>query len=83
MEHNCLSSYLLDTTLACSVLLISNPDESIEHIDMRQLKSVEFLPLARKDKANNFMLDTWRYSPFTGEKLPPIADDADPAKPVK
>ena len=63
-------SDLGDAQNACSFLLITNPDESVEKIDMIKLKSVEFYPLPRKDKANNFMFDTWRYSPFTGEKLP-------------
>jgi hypothetical protein len=55
---------------ACSFLLIRNPDESTEIIDMRRLKSIEFLSPARRDKAGNFMFDTWHFSPFTGEKLP-------------
>jgi hypothetical protein len=54
----------------CSVLLIENSDDSKERINMRDLKSIEFLPGARKDKGGHFMFDTWRYSPFTGEKLP-------------
>jgi hypothetical protein len=54
---------------ACSVLMIMNQDEGHERIDMRKLKSVEFLPAPKKDKAGNGMFDTWRYSPFTGERL--------------
>ena len=57
---------------ACSLLIITNTDESTEQINMMSLKSVEFLPPARRDKAGNFMFDTWRYSPFTGEKLGPV-----------
>lgn len=61
---------LTDPENACSILHISNADESKEAIDMRELKSIEFLPAPRKDKADNVMFDGWRFSPFTGEKLP-------------
>ena len=40
-----------DENMACSSLVIQNPDESTEHIDMRKLKSIEFLPAARKDRS--------------------------------
>jgi hypothetical protein len=60
-----------DPTRVCSSLVISNQDEGREVIDIRKLKAIEFLPVAKKDKAGNMMFDTWRYSPFTGEKLQP------------
>jgi hypothetical protein len=55
---------------ACSTIHIGNGDDSTETLDMRDLKSIVFLPRPRKDKLANAMLDTWRYSPFTGERLP-------------
>jgi hypothetical protein len=60
---------LKEASNACSALIIVNQDEGQERIDMRQLKSVEFLPAPRKDKMGNTMFEIWRYSPFTGEKL--------------
>lgn len=59
-----------DPNFACTFLFTGNDDEGHEIIDMRKLKSIEFLPAARRDKTGNFMFDTWRFSPFTGEKLP-------------
>jgi len=58
----------------CSILFIGNADEGTEKLNMRDLKSVEFLPAGRKDKLGNAMFDTWKFSPFTGERLPSPAN---------
>lgn len=54
----------------CRILYTHNEDDGDQKIDLQKVKSVEFLGPARKDKAGNAMFDTWRHSPFTGEKLP-------------
>jgi hypothetical protein len=54
----------------CRVLCTQNEDGGDQKIDLQKVKSVEFMAAARKDKAGNAMFDTWRYSPYTGEKLP-------------
>jgi hypothetical protein len=54
----------------CRFLYAYNADDGNQTIDLQKLKSVEFIAPARKDKAANAMYDTWRYSPYTGEKLP-------------
>ena len=54
----------------CSMLFIGNGDDGTEKLNMRDLKSIEFLPAPRKDKLGNAMFDTWKFSPFTGERLP-------------
>jgi hypothetical protein len=54
----------------CRTLFTHNEDDGDQKIDLQKVKSVQFLGPARKDKAGNAMFDTWRYSPFTGEKLP-------------
>jgi len=53
----------------CDVLMVRNQDDSLEKVDLRKVQSVDFLGVARKDRANNAMFDPWRFSPFTGEKL--------------
>ena len=57
-------------TFDCRVLYTHNDDDGDQKIDLQKVKSVEFLEPARKDKAGNALFDTWRYSPFTGEKVP-------------
>lgn len=54
----------------CAFLYLYNPDGGAEIVDMEQIRSVEFLKAPRKDQAGNAMFDNWKYSPFTGEKLP-------------
>jgi hypothetical protein len=82
MSDGCPAFYeIAEAKDACSFVVITNSDESIERINLMSLKAVDFYPLPRKDKAGNLMFDTWRYSPLTGEKLPPVADNAD--SPVK
>jgi hypothetical protein len=49
---------------------VANQDGGTERLDLAQVKSVEFAATARRDKDGNAMFDQWRYSPFTGEKLP-------------
>ena len=53
----------------CRTLFTHNQDDGDQKIDLQKVKSVEFVGPARKDKAGNAMFETWKYSPFTGEKL--------------
>ncbi|MBZ5623428.1 MAG: hypothetical protein LAQ69_32605 [Acidobacteriia bacterium] len=53
----------------CNVFYVRNEDDGQEKIELRKVKSVEFLGPVRKDKAGNAMFEHWRYSPFTGERL--------------
>jgi hypothetical protein len=53
----------------CRYLYVKSDDDSSQKIDLRNVKSVEFLGPVRKDKARNAMFDHWVFSPFTGEKL--------------
>jgi len=70
MIDGCQSGALLeDLAGAYSILQIGKGDDSTEKLNMLELKSIEFLPRPRKDKLGNAMLDTWHYSPFTGERL--------------
>ncbi len=59
-----------DEGFTCNNLFVRNEDDGIEKIELRKVKLVEFIGPARKDKAGNAMYEPWRYSPFTGEKLP-------------
>lgn len=59
-----------DDRFHCNILWVRNEDDSVEKIDLRKISQVEFFGAARKDKAGNAMFDLWRYSPFTGERLP-------------
>lgn len=59
-----------DERFTCDVLWVQNQDDSFEKIDLRKVQTVDFLGAARKDRAGNAMFDPWRYSPFTGERLP-------------
>jgi hypothetical protein len=45
-------------------------DGGTEEFNLSQVKSMQFLSAVRSDKFKNLMFDNWRYSPFTGEKLP-------------
>ena len=54
----------------CRTLFTQNQDDGVQKIDLQKVKSVEFVGPARKDKAGNAMFELWKYSPFTGEKLP-------------
>jgi hypothetical protein len=54
----------------CKFLEIRSEDDGRQRIDLLNVKQVDFLPPARKDRAGNAMFDHWRYSPYTGEKLP-------------
>lgn len=56
---------------ACAFLYTGTDGDGQDTIDLRKLVKIEFLPAARRDRSGNFMFDQWRYSPFTGEKLPP------------
>lgn len=61
---------ILNMSNARNALAIVNSDDSTETIELSQVKKVEFLKPARKDKSGNAMFDNWQFSPFTGEKLP-------------
>ncbi|MCC6392483.1 MAG: hypothetical protein IT167_17920 [Bryobacterales bacterium] len=54
----------------CRVMFTYNDDDGDQKIDLMKVKTVEFLGPARKDKLGCAMFDTWKYSPYTGEKLP-------------
>lgn len=41
-----------------------------QRIELSQVKSVKFLTSPRKDREGNPMFPQWKFSPFTGEKLP-------------
>jgi hypothetical protein len=56
-------------TYACAYLWVQNEDESVEILELRKIKRIDFIGPVRRDKAGNAMYDTWRYSPFTGERL--------------
>lgn len=56
--------------LDCRFLYAESEDHSQQTIDLRKVKSVDFLEPARRDREKNALFPTWRYSPFTGEKLP-------------
>lgn len=59
-----------DKSWVCNILFIRNEDDGIERIELSKVKLIEFIGPLRKDKAGNAMYDQWRYSPFTGEKIP-------------
>ena len=48
--------------------------DSVETLTFNKLKKIEFLREPRLDHDNHAMFDHWRYSPFTGEKLPEITE---------
>jgi len=59
-----------DERFTCNILFVRNDDDGMEKIDLRKVEDVEFLAPVRRDKTGYAMFDVWRYSPFTGEKLP-------------
>lgn len=54
----------------CRTMYTYNEDDGDQKIDLMQVSLVEFLGVPRKDKAGHAMFDSWKYSPYTGEKLP-------------
>jgi hypothetical protein len=56
-------------------LLLYHPDDSTEEVPLVKLREVKFLKAPRQDKEKQAMFGHWRYSPFTGEKLPPVEDE--------
>jgi len=59
-----------DERFVCDVIFVRNEDDGVEKIELRKVETVEFIAPLRQDKAGNAMFGPWRYSPFTGEKLP-------------
>lgn len=55
-------------------LILALPDGGQEVIALDEVKAVQFLRPARKDADGNAMFDHWTFSPFTGEKLPAVAE---------
>jgi hypothetical protein len=55
-------------------LMVYHPNDSTERVPLVKLKQVRFLQAPRMDKEKQAMFDHWRYSPFTGEKLPPVEE---------
>jgi hypothetical protein len=53
-------------------LLVYNPEGGREVIDLEAVKELRVGRTARKDADGNGMFDHWKFSPFTGEKLPPV-----------
>ena len=51
-------------------LELTGPGGAKEDINGTKLRSIEFLRPAHQDRLNNAMFPTWRFSPFTGERLP-------------
>jgi hypothetical protein len=58
-----------------AALLVYHPNDSTEKVPVVKLEQIRFLRAPRKDRENQAMFDQWRYSPYTGEKLPPVEDD--------
>ncbi len=54
----------------CGTMFTYNEDDGDQKIDLLQVDRVEFLGVPRRDKAGHVMFDPWKFSPFTGEKLP-------------
>lgn len=53
----------------CRTMYTYNEDDGDQKIDLMQVSHVEFLGTPKKDKAGYGMFETWKYSPYTGEKL--------------
>jgi hypothetical protein len=53
--------------------MIHHANDSKENVPFVKLKQIKFLHAPRKDKEGRAMFDEWRYSPYTGEKLKPVA----------
>jgi hypothetical protein len=56
-------------------LRVYHPNDSTEKVPVAKLRQIKFLRAPRKDQENQAMFDQWRYSPYTGEKLPPVEDN--------
>jgi hypothetical protein len=56
-------------------LLLHTPEGGREVIDLEGVKEVRVGRPARKDADGNGMFEHWKFSPFTGEKLPPVTDE--------
>jgi hypothetical protein len=56
-------------------LLVYTPEGGREVIDLEAVKELRVGRPARKDADGNAMFDHWKFSPFTGEKLPPVEVD--------
>ena len=54
----------------CRFLYVTSDDDSSQKIDLRNVKSVEFLGPVRKDKAQNAMFDHWCFLPLRVRNLP-------------
>ncbi|MCI0683036.1 MAG: hypothetical protein L0Y71_13120 [Gemmataceae bacterium] len=54
------------------LLRVYHPNDATEKIPLVKLQEVRFLRTPRMDREKQAMFDHWRYSPFTGEKLPPV-----------
>lgn len=53
-------------------LVLQNLDGGAEFVQIQRIKSIDFVGAARKDSKGNVMFDQWKFSPFTGEKLPDL-----------
>lgn len=53
----------------CRTMYTYNEDDGDQKIDLMQVSMVEFLAVPKRDKAGYAMFETWKYSPYTGEKL--------------
>lgn len=66
---SCTGAEATQADWSCTVLVTQNQDDSMEKIDLRKVRNVQFLSRVRRDKAGNALFEPWHYSPFTGEKL--------------
>jgi hypothetical protein len=70
-SYNCdEGKELMKPEQACAFFYTGAEGDVQDTIDLRKLVKIDFLPPARRDRAGNLMFDQWRFSPFTGEKLP-------------
>jgi hypothetical protein len=56
--------------ISYAILLIAGETGDQEQVYIKKVKSIDFLDAPRKDRDGNAMFPNWRYSPYTGEKLP-------------
>jgi hypothetical protein len=61
-----------DSAQLIDALYLSNADGGTERVQVSKVTLVKFLNPPRVDKEKHAMLNDWRYSPYTGEKLPPV-----------
>jgi hypothetical protein len=52
------------------VLELTGSEGSKESVERPKLRSIKFMQPPHQDKLHNAMYPNWRYSPFTGERLP-------------